>query len=308
MAATAAHQLGLISRDQLRAIGFSDTAIARMVAAGLLRRVLQGVFGVAGTPGGMEEHLMAAYLWAGEGSAVSHRAAARKWGFWGFDGAPVEVSTTIRRRASGLLLPDGTPVVVHRVDENLLKDIEYVGPLPVTSIRRTIMDIAGRKNPRAGRALDDALFKKLVTLGQIWTLYDEEWTRGRRGIAIVRTMLRERSGPWVPTQTDLEDMYSGIVVDFSLPEPIRQFRVHFPDEPEPRRLDFAHPGVLLDIECDSHSFHGDWAACERDRDRDNKLRAMGWTVLRFTWAKLKYERAEVAAIVQAVYHRLSGAE
>jgi hypothetical protein len=308
LAATAAHQMGLISRDQLRAIGFSNAAIARLVEAGFLRRVLQGVFAVAGTPTRMEEELMAACLWAGDGSAVSHRAAAREWGLWGFKGAPVEISTTVRRRGEGPILPSGLPIIVHRMDDNLLKDIEHIGPLPITSVRRTILDIAGKKNPRAGRALDDALFKELVTLGQMWTLYDEEWTRGRRGIAIVRCMLRERSGPWVPTQTDLEDMYSDIVVDFSLPEPTRQFPVRFPGEPAPRKMDFAHPEILLDIECDSHSFHGDWGACERDRDRDNKLRAMGWTVLRFTWAKLKYERAEVATIVRTVYDHLSRAE
>jgi hypothetical protein len=305
LAASASHQLGLITRDQLRAIGFSSSGIDRIVANGLLGRVLPGVFAVAGIDLGWEQKLMAAVLWAGEGSAVSHRAAARKWGFFGFDRAPIEIATTVRRRGAAPTFPDGSPVIVHRFDNNLLKDIEHIGPLPVTSVRRTIMDIAGRKHPRAERALDDALFKKITTLGHMWTLYDEEWTKGRRGIAIVRAMLVARSGPWAPTQTDLEDMYSAIVIDFRLPEPSRQVPVAIPGEREPRKLDFAHPEILLDIECDSNSYHGDNAAFELDRERDNKLRAMGWTVLRFTWAKLRYEPAEVAAIVRAVYDRLS---
>jgi very-short-patch-repair endonuclease len=41
----------------------------------------------------------------------------------------------------------------------------------------------------------------------------------------------------------------------------------------------------------------DRRAFERDRERDNQLRAMGWTVLRFTWAVVRYDPASMVELI-----------
>lgn len=289
---------GVINLVQLKRIGFSDDAIYRLVNKGFMRKVLPGVFAIAGVPPTFECYLMAAHAWAGDGSAGSGRAAARLLRLSGFNSAPVEISTTNHKHCDGLCLPDGSRVIVHRVDEHRLREVTTVEGIPITSPRVTALDLAGMKHPRAERALDDLLFKKLTSLGQMWMLYEEEWTRGRRGIAILRASLIERTGCEAPTQTDLEDLYRDIVRRYSLPRPENQYP--FDLFGEGIRMDFAYPWAVppLNVECDSYAWHGNREAMDRDRDRDNLLGLLGWKVLRFTWAKLKYEPEYVAGLTR----------
>ncbi|MGH2682305.1 MAG: hypothetical protein ACRDIX_03620, partial [Actinomycetota bacterium] len=288
LAATARAGHGIVNLTQLRRMGLSRGELRGLVGGGLLRPILPGVFAVAGAPPTFEQGLMAAHAWAGDGSAGSGRAAARLLRLSGFGNAPVEISTTNHKHCGGLSLPNGERVIVHRVDEHRLQEVITVDGIPITSPRVTGLDLAGMKHPRAERALDDLLFKKLTTLGQMWTLYEDEWTRGRRGIAILRGSLIERTGSKAPTQTDLEDLYRGIVKRFSLPKPENQYP--FDLLGRDIRMDFAYPWATppIDVECDSYAWHGNREAMDRDRDRDNLLGTLGWTVLRFTWAKLRY--------------------
>jgi len=57
----------------------------------------------------------------------------------------------------------------------------------------------------------------------------------------------------------------------------------------------------LVIEMDGWTFHGHRAAFERDRDRDQKLVAAGYQVIRVTWRQLEREPLMVVArIAQAL--------
>jgi hypothetical protein len=183
------------------------------------------------------------------------------------------------------------------VDDRLLCQIEIVQGIPTTSIPRTVLDLAGAKHPRTERALDDALLKKLTTMAQMWLFEEQEWTRGRRGIAILRDMLRQRTPDKAPTHSDLELMFRRIVRRYALPRPEQQYPVllRTGDLIHP---DFAYPYAWLAIELDSYGWHMDREAFERDRARDNELQALGWRVLRFTWAMLKYKPEEVAGSVK----------
>jgi hypothetical protein len=83
VAQLAGRQFNRVSRDQLAALGLSNSAIAHRVAAGRLVTVEEGVFAVAP----VLEHdewgrWMAATLTA-PGSVLSHASAASAWGFWG---------------------------------------------------------------------------------------------------------------------------------------------------------------------------------------------------------------------------------
>jgi very-short-patch-repair endonuclease len=55
---------------------------------------------------------------------------------------------------------------------------------------------------------------------------------------------------------------------------------------------------MLAIEVDSYTWHMDRKAFERDRRRDNELRALGWTVFRFTWAMLRFEPERVIDLIR----------
>lgn len=296
---TATHQYGLLTAQQMQACGVSRFAVARRVAAGQLDPLLPGVFAISGHPHSFRRDLMGAVLHAGPGSAVSGRSAACLWGLDGFGSTIVEISTTKRKRAPAMM-PSGRRIIMHRVDGHLLPEIETVESLPATSVRKTLLDLAGLKHPRTSRALDEALRRRLTTLGNVWLLYENEWIRGRRGVAILRALLQERTPGQAPTHGDLEALFRDILRDFSLPMPIPQLPV--PLGPVAVHVDFAYPDAKLAVECDGFAWHADREAFERDRERDIELQARGWTVLRFTWAKLRYEPGYVA---DQVRHHLS---
>jgi very-short-patch-repair endonuclease len=241
---------------------------------------------------------MAACLWAGPETAASHRAAAHLWGWNGFESPPIEISTTSRKR------PHGLDIVAHRVDRYLLEEITSLAGIPVTSARRTLLDLCGKKHPRRERALDQALRDEIVSLRQIWRLYEKEWARGRRGIAILRDLLVERTPGQAPTQSELEDMLARIIREAGLPGPERQYEVALPSGT--KYIDFAYPALLLAIETDGYAWHGDREAFDRDRERDNELQTLGWRVLRFTYTMLRWEPERVVDMIRKHLYPPSG--
>ena len=69
-----------------------------------------------------------------------------------------------------------------------------------------------------------------------------------------------------------------------------------------RRLragDWQQAAARLVIEVDGWAFHTDPARFQRDRTRQNRLVAAGWTVLRFTWADLHHRPDKVIREVRA---------
>jgi very-short-patch-repair endonuclease len=131
----------------------------------------------------------------------------------------------------------------------------------------------------------------------MWLLYEEEWTRGRRGIAILRAMLAERTAGAAPTQSELERLLMAVVSDFSLPEPTRQYSITLPFGDV--HADFCYPEARLVIETDGYAVHSDRESFERDRERDAELLLLGWRTLRFTWAQLKWRQEWVAETIRA---------
>ena len=279
-ALTASTQYGLLSAPQAHAAGLSKHGISFRVRTARWVRLLPEVFLINGAPDSWHRQAMAACLWARDMVAVSHRAAARLWGLRGFGSAPVEISAYGNHRS------DDLGFRTHRVSRHLVSEIVAIDSLPVTSVRRTLLDVAGIKHPRLEAALDQALIEKMTSLGELWLLYKEDWTRGRRGIAILRSHLITRTPGRAPTESDLERMLTGIVRDYALPEPTRQYPIDLPDREI--RVDFSFPESRLIIETDSYAFHGGRKTFDSDRARDNELQAMGWRVLRFTWAQMKW--------------------
>ena len=68
-------------------------------------------------------------------------------------------------------------------------------------------------------------------------------------------------------------------------------------------LDAAWPDARVAVELDGAAFHGNRAARERDLRRDSALAALGWVVLRFSYARLVSDpegcRREIEAVVLA---------
>lgn len=91
---------------------------------------------------------------------------------------------------------------------------------------------------------------------------------------------RQKSGR---TESELERLFHrNVVKPGSLPHPAFQFRIYDGREFVARR-DFVYPHELVAIEVDGWRFHAGMKAWQHDLETDNRLVALGWVVLRFTW-------------------------
>jgi very-short-patch-repair endonuclease len=61
------------------------------------------------------------------------------------------------------------------------------------------------------------------------------------------------------------------------------------------RVDFCFAEARLVVEVDGEKWHQDPA---RDRSRDNALAALGWRVLRYTWAEVVHQPERVLAEIR----------
>ena len=79
VAAAAQVRLGLVTGEQLEALGYSTSAIARAVRRGRLHPRYRGVYSVGHTVLRREAYWLAAVLACGSTAVLSHRSAAVLW-------------------------------------------------------------------------------------------------------------------------------------------------------------------------------------------------------------------------------------
>lgn len=271
-------QHGVISREQALTLGLSPQSIKRLSAAGVWQRVLPRVYRlwIPSAPAGLwRQRLAGAALWLGPGSAVSHRASGALSGLDGIRRAPVELSTTTRRR------PERRGIVVHHIRSLPSEPVVTIDGIPVTSVPRTIVDIAPILRPvDLELALDSAIRAGLTTSEELSDLLD----RSRRtlpGKGRLHELLAERSE--ARAESALEVIVGRILLEAELPAPIPQYEIRDPEGRFVARVDFAYPYARLAIEADGYRYHSSPRDWRRDRARQNALSKLGWVVYRVTW-------------------------
>lgn len=151
---------------------------------------------------------------------------------------------------------------------------------------RTVFDLIAAGNEHGESVLDQAIRRRGTFLGQMWLLLDEPWTYRHRGVARLRRAIEQRTPVRASAQVDLADLLQRLIRASRLPAPVAEFPIELPSRWI--HVDLAYPLLKLAIECDGYGSHMDPASFERDRARDAELMALGWRVLRFTWAQITY--------------------
>lgn len=148
--ALAARQHGVVARKQLVALGLGRGAIAHRLAVGRLHRVHPGVYAVGHPLLAARGRWMAAVLACGRSALLSHRTAASLWGLMPTAAARTDVTTPARSRGG----PPG--IRIHRVRSLHPEDGATVDGIPVTSVSRTLLDLAEVLSAgRLARALEE---------------------------------------------------------------------------------------------------------------------------------------------------------
>ena len=98
----------------------------------------------------------------------------------------------------------------------------------------------------------------------------------------MRELLEARGQSFVPPASELEAEFRRLMQRAGLPDPVAQMDIG-DDDQWIARVDYAYPTVKLVIELDSVRYHGAKLDEEHDAERDERLTAAGWEVIRFTW-------------------------
>lgn len=227
---------------------------------------------------------MAAVLACGPGAVLSHRTAADALGIAPRASAVIEITIPSRspRRRPGL--------AVHRSPGLRPEDCISVEGIPCTGPARTLLDLAAVGDAsRLARALEAAERLRLFDGAALARMNDHAASRR------LQAALAAYTGAPPPTRRELERRAFRLFEQAGLPKPGVNVLVY--TQEGPLEVDFCWPDRRLVVEADSFEFHGTRAAFERDRRRDQQLRASGWTPVRITWRQLDERPAEVIAAV-----------
>lgn len=290
----AGKQHGVISRDQLRRLGMSDSAIAHAIRIGRLHRVFRGTFAL--TPQiSRRGRLSAAILACGKGAVISHRSAGALLGLLSDGPAVID---TIPPHERGRQI---NGVRFHRVRAPRRVEIGTVDGIPCTSPARTLVDLAGTVGDWTLRScFERAAQRKILDIPAIEASMDP----GRRGVKSLRGLVDEwrRAAP-VAKKGKLKSPLEAKVLPLILRRNLATPLLNAPVEIANGRIevDFLWPEHRFALEADSRDFHGTEVAFERDRWRDRELFRVGYSTLRVTHQQAE---RETAAVVDAIAARL----
>jgi very-short-patch-repair endonuclease len=288
IAVLAHRQHGVVARRQLAALGVTETMVRNRMRRGQLLQLHRGVYAVGHRRLRREGHWLAAVLAVGPGAVLSHRTAAAVHGI-GVSGTSVDVSTPVRRQsAKGIRVH-----ARHRLDR---VDVETVDGIPVTTVARTLVDLAGTvPRDRLSKAINEAEVRRILDIRAVEDARERARNRRGDGHAALRAALVEMAdrGPTL-TKSQLEARFLALLDAHRLPRPRVNASVG------PYEVDALWPERRVAVELDGWTYHGTRRAFQRDRTKSNALTAEGYRVFRYTYQDVADRPAEVAAELRSV--------
>ncbi|MGW4713561.1 hypothetical protein [Nocardia sp. NPDC004260] len=303
----------LISRQQALASGLSDKTLHRLCRTGKWQRLRAGHYLSAPGSGlgATGRHLLMTLATAestSDSAVTSHCSAAVLHGMttWGI---PLDRVHLTRNRINGGRL--SRRVVIHsaRMEPD---EITLVDDIRVTTPARTVLDIARSEGFEQSVALgDSALRQGLTSTAELREHLRRARRRpGCRRAALVLDLLDGRSA-------NVGVSLSRILLHRAgLPAPEVQARVFSDDEICIGRVDFLFPdlGVIGEFHGSDHLRAAPRGALPTARVvtaenvRADRLRALGWVVVRWTWDDLSApaqltDRLRAAIRTAAEHHR-----
>lgn len=133
----AAAQEGLFTARQATSAGCSQQLLAKYISGGRVERVRRALYRIVDFPAGEHEDLMATWLWSRNEGVFSHETALFLHDL--SDALPLRAHLTlpISWQKRVIRIPQGVATYYGDVSTG---DRSWVGPLPVTAVRRTLSD------------------------------------------------------------------------------------------------------------------------------------------------------------------------
>ncbi len=287
--ALAAAQHWIVTIAELIELGFSRSAIDRLVQARRLHPLHRGVYVVGNPDASRKGRWLAAVKACGEGALLSFRAAGAHHGLRESQAARIDVTVPGSRR------PRRPGVRIHSCGTLITEDTTIVDAIPCTSVARTLLDLAS--------LLDDRGVERALERAEILEVYDHREMvpllgrmRGHPGAPRLARVVEAANPGTTITRSALEEALLRLCRRAGLPEPelnqsILLGGVH-------TEVDFLWRAERVVVEVDSWKYHRQRGQFRRDRRRDQLLELEGWGHARFTDTEVEHEPTHIQAVIR----------
>jgi Transcriptional regulator, AbiEi antitoxin len=286
LARLAARQHGVVSRGQLLELGYTEQRIKTLVAEGTLLRLHRGVHAVGHRRLSLKGRWLAAVLGCGNGARLSHRDAAMLWDLRRTSSGLIHVTAAGTHRLDG--------VDCHRTRHPDRLGTTLIDAIPVTTIERTLLDLAADEPLQRMRSLLEAAERRRVLDARRLTA-EIDASNGHRGTARLAAALALVADEPPELRSGLEARFLLLIREAGLPEPSTNVLV------DGLPVDAYWPRYDLIVEVDGWRWHRGRRSFIDDRIKRNQLTLAGHTVLVFEDTTLETAPAEIRrAIADAV--------
>jgi very-short-patch-repair endonuclease len=281
----AGRQHGVASKTQLLRLAVTEAEIRARITAGRLLPLYRGVYAVGHRALTQRGRELAAVLACGPEAVLSHRSAA---GLWALLPSPklVEVSAPRSRHPRA-------GFTVHRTRLLHEDDRAVIDRIPVTSVARTIVDMA--------EALTDRRLAEVVHESEVQRVFDLRAldaamarVPGRTGRHRLHRVLATYAEQPRFSRREAERLFYELCHTYRLDPPRHGITI------AGYEIDFFWPDLALAVEIDGGAVHRTRRAFQADRTRDRVLAAHGIQVVRITWDDLTRRPAELARQLKSI--------
>lgn len=274
----------MVSAIQLRGLGLSKDAVRRRVQSKRLQRLYTGVYAVGHDALTLDSRRLAAVMACGPQALLSHRAAGELQRL--LPSSP-QFDVTVLHGGRGK-----PGIVVHRSRLIHSDDRSAVRGIPVTSVARTLVDLADvLREDRLAKAVHAAEVQRVFDLTRIEAVLAR--LGGRKGGPRLRRVLAAYQPDPHLLRSEAERRFKRLCEQHSLPMP--QFNFNLAGY----EVDVYWPEARLVVEIDGAATHHTRRAFYEDRARDRRLAALGIRVVRVTWLDFE-DGARLAAELRAI--------
>lgn len=168
--------------------------------------------------------------------------------------------------------------------------------IPCTSLARTLLDVAGTQSPSTlAYAVTQAEVEEVFDLAEILELLKR--SKGRRGVARLRLAIELHDPDEQQARRELEKKLLRLFKRGGFRPEVNG---HLVVDGISLMPDFMWRDAHLIVEADSRRVHDTATAFEKDRQRDQRLAAAGWTVIRCTWHQVTNEPERLLQTLRAL--------
>jgi very-short-patch-repair endonuclease len=287
----AGRQHGVVARRQLLAAGISTDRIKGLLRRGHLHRLHRGVYAVGHAQISQEGRWLAAVLACGPDAVLSHGPAGQLLGI-----VPRRERFALHVTVPGRAQRGPAGIVTHFPRCLDRRDITTRNRIPVTTVTRTVWDLATTSTPLATRRAFEQAERRGLDRERLRSLLDA--APSRKGAGVIRALLAERALPLSETRSRLEEIVLETCRDHGLPLPAVNVPLCGYE------VDLLWPAARLVVEADGGDHLGR-AQRDRDNERDAVLARAGYLVRRYSWTALG-DPAAVAAELGAILGERAG--